>query len=153
MLQILGKVFSEKLNPNSGPDENSRLQAYELAGAALLAELMEIDHQLDARETETFYAVLKETFSLPDEELQEIVKLARQQAREYTSLYEFTRAINDNFAYEDKVRLVENLWRIAFADEKLDKYEEGLIRRVCDLIHVSHSDFIRTKLQVRNSSA
>ena len=67
-------------------------------------------------------------------------------------MYEFTRLINDHYSYEQKTGLVENLWRLAFADENLDKYEEGLIRRVADLIHVSHGDFIKTKLKIRGST-
>ena len=55
----------------------------------------------------------------------------------------------DEREYEEKVGLIENMWRIAFSDEQLDKYEEHLIRKISDLIYVSHSDFIKTKLNVR----
>jgi uncharacterized tellurite resistance protein B-like protein len=49
------------------------------------------------------------------------------------------------------MKLVENMWRVAFSDQKLDKYEEALIRKVADLIYVSHQDFIKTKLAARDS--
>ena len=52
----------------------------------------------------------------------------------------------------DKVLLVENLWRLALADDHLDKYEEQMIRKTADLLYVSHSDFIRTKLRVRDGA-
>ena len=45
---------------------------------------------------------------------------------------------------------MESLWRVAYADGDLDKYEERLIRQVADLTHVSHKDFIRLKLAVRD---
>ena len=64
-------------------------------------------------------------------------------------LYEFTKLINDSYDYEQKVELIENMWRIAFSDKRLDKYEDHLIRKVSELIYVSHSDFIKTKLKVR----
>ena len=150
MIDFLKTFFDQKLSPASTDDEDQKLKAYELAGAALMVELMHTDHQLDARETEEFIKVLRETFQLDTEEVDEIVSLAQEQADHATSLYEFTRLINDNYSYDEKVQLIENLWRLAFADEKLDKYEEGLIRRVADLIHVSHGDFIQAKLRVKN---
>jgi uncharacterized tellurite resistance protein B-like protein len=152
MIELLKKLFDQKPGQDSGIDETQHLKASELAGAALMVELMETDHQLDARETEEFIRVLKETFSLAREEVDEIVQLARTTAKDSTSLYEFTRLINDHCSYEEKTALIANLWRLAFADEKLDKYEEGLIRRIADLIHVSHGDFIQAKLKIRGSS-
>lgn len=149
MLDLLKGFFDQKLDPQTAGDENLRLKTFELAGAALMVELMESDHRLDERESREFIRVLKSTFHLAADEVAEIVKLANRQASDATSLYEFTRLINDNYPYADKLQLMENLWRLAFADEKLDKYEESLIRRIADLIHVSHSDFIQTKLKVR----
>ena len=149
MLDKLKNFFEKNLTPEDPSDEKQRLKSYELAGAALMVEIMEADHDLDDSESAEFVRVLEESFNLTSEEIEEIVLLARQEAAESTSLYEFTRLINDHYDYNDKVRLIENLWRIAFADEKLDKYEEGMIRRIADLIHVSHGDFIQAKLKVR----
>ena len=79
------------------------------------------------------------------------MELAQTQAKEATSLYEFTRLINDDYDYKQKVELIENMWRIAFSDNNLDKYEDHLIRKISDLIYVSHSDFIKAKLKVRDA--
>lgn len=149
MIKKLKQYFERHLEPKDSDSEEERLKTYELAGAALMVELIQSDHDLDARETEEFLAVLEETFQLDPHELEEIRQLATEEARQATSLYEFTRLVNDNFPYSDKVKLVENLWRLAFADEKLDKYEESLIRRITDLIHVRHSDFIKAKHKAR----
>ena len=150
MIDFLKTFFDQKLSPEGTDDEDQKLKAYELAGAALMVEVMQTDHQLDERESEEFIKVLQDTFQLDAKEVDEIAGLAQEQADHATSLYEFTRLINDNYSYQDKVRLIENLWRLAFADEKLDKYEEGLIRRIADLIHVSHGDFIKAKLRVKS---
>ena len=53
------------------------------------------------------------------------------------------------FNYEDKLDLIRNLWKVAYADGNLDKYEEHLLRKISDLIHVSHSDYINIKLEMR----
>jgi len=146
MLSIVKTFFDNHLEPKEADGEQI-LKASELAGAALMVELIQTDSYLDARESEAFLMVLKDTFDLSDEEMNEIKQLAEAQARDATSLYEFTRLINDGFNYSQKVKLIDNLWRIAFADEKLDKYEESLIRQIADLIYVSHADFIQSKMQ------
>ena len=66
-----------------------------------------------------------------------------------TSLYEFTRDINDNFDAAERVRLIESMWKIAYADGNIDKYEEHIIRKVSNLIYVAHSDFIKAKLSAK----
>lgn len=150
MIDMIKTFFEKNLDPSDTMDENAKLKTYELAGAALMVELMQSDHQLDERETAEFMSVLEETFKLDHKDIEEITELAKQEVHEATSLYEFTRLINDNYQYEDKVKLIENLWRLAFADEKLDKYEESMIRQVAELIYVSHSDFIQSKLKIKS---
>ncbi|MEX2131960.1 MAG: TerB family tellurite resistance protein [Pseudohongiellaceae bacterium] len=150
MLVKIRQFFISNLDPGtdrktaSNPDARRRL-----AAAALMVELMHTDNQLDAREFSEFLKVLKTTFALSEASLTELDSLARDEASQATSLYQFTRLINDLYSYDEKVLLIENMWRIAFADEVLNKYEDHLIRKVAELIHVSHSDFIRTKLRIR----
>ena len=150
MIEMIKAFFENHLDPSDNEDEESKLKTYELAGAALMVELMYSDQQLDERETREFLTVLEETFELDHGEIEEITELAKLKAHQATSLYDFTRLINDNYQYKDKVKLIENLWRLAFADEKLDKYEESMIRQVAELIYVRHSDFIQAKLKVRS---
>jgi uncharacterized tellurite resistance protein B-like protein len=60
-------------------------------------------------------------------------------------MYQFTQQVNEHCSVQDKFDLIAGMWRIAYADGELDKYEEYVIRKVADLIHVAHSDFIRAK--------
>lgn len=142
--------ISEKEESPSSKNLN-HLNHLNLACAALLIEVMNSDHELDDREAAAFLAVLKDSLKVSDEDIEELASLAEKQAQQATSLYEFTRLINDNYDYQQKVELIENMWLIAFSDEKLDKYEEHLIRKIADLIYVSHSDFIKSKLTARDS--
>lgn len=144
------KSFFESRLASQAEDPRSAQENTNLACAALLIEVINSDHQLDERESAELLDVLQESLKVSDEDLHQLAELAEQQASQATSLYEFTRLINDNFDYDKKCDLIENMWRIAFSDEQLDKYEEHLIRRVAELIYVSHSDFIRTKLKVRD---
>lgn len=152
MIKSIKTFFENKLAKSDETEENSSmLSRVDLTCAALLIEVMNSDHELDEREQQEFIAVLQESYDIAETDLAELTQLAKDEAHGATSLYEFTRLINDSYDYEQKVSLIENMWRIAFSDERLDKYEDHLIRKVSDLIYVSHSDFIKTKLKVKNA--
>jgi uncharacterized tellurite resistance protein B-like protein len=114
---------------------------------------MKSDHELDDREAAEFIEILQKQLDISDEDLADLVTLAEAEAKQATSLYEFTSLINAGYDYENKLALIENMWRVAYADERLDKYEEHLIRKISDLIYVSHRDFIRTKHSARSGAA
>ena len=124
-----------------------------LITAALMIEVMQADFSLDEREQQAFISVLKLSFDLDENEVIELEELAHAKVEEATSLYEFTRQINDNFSAGEKLELIQNMWRVAFADGEIDRYEDGVIRRVAELIYVAHSDFIRMKLEVKNAQS
>ncbi len=124
----------------------------QLATAALLVEVMAIDHQLNTDEELEIRRLLKTLFDLSNEDVSNLFELAYAECREATSLYQFTRLVNQHFSREEKVQLVLNLWRVAYADGHLDKYEEGMVRRIAELIYVSHRDFIRAKQLARQNS-
>jgi uncharacterized tellurite resistance protein B-like protein len=149
MIKSLKSLFEIREEPDSAEVER-RVQ---LAAAALLIEMTRADFVLQRDEQATLKRVLGEALSLSDEEINELVALARQAADKAVSLYEFTRLINDHYDKTQKLKLIENMWQVAFADGDLDKYEERLIRQVSDLIHVSHKDFIRLKLLVSSAAS
>lgn len=137
-------------------DENERqadhsAHTLQLATAALMLELCRADQSVDDSELQKITKILESHFTLSQQQLNELMTLAESEADTATSLYEFTSVFNDNFTYNDKIMLVSYLWEIAYADGSIDRYEDHLIRKVCDLLYVSHSDFIRCKLQVRDS--
>ena len=124
-----------------------------LAAGALLVEMSRADYVVDPEEQRTLETILHQTLKLSDQEIGEIIALSSQAADKATSLYEFTRLINDNYSVDEKLTLIKSMWRVAYADGDLDKYEERLIRQVSDLIHVPHRDFIRMKMEVTRPEA
>lgn len=150
MLNSIKSYFEAKLKSNTDSAGEISASSSNLASAALLIEVMKSDHELDQRETDEFLDLLQSSLNIPEAELDAMHELAEQQACQATSLFEFTRLINDEYDYDEKLRLIENMWRMAYSDDELDKYEEHLIRKVSELIYVSHSDFIRMKLRVRD---
>ena len=150
MIESIKSFFEKNLTKKEEEEApSSAMSRVDLTCAALLVEVMNSDHELDEREHQEFMAVLQQSYNIAESDLEELIQLAKDEAFEATSLYEFTKLINDSYDYEQKIELIENMWRIAFSDKRLDKYEDHLIRKVSELIYVSHSDFIKTKLKVR----
>jgi uncharacterized tellurite resistance protein B-like protein len=149
VIESIKSFFENKLTKKEKEEAPTAMSRVDLTCAALLVEVMNSDHELDEREHQEFMAVLQQSYNIAESDLEELTQLAKDEAFEATSLYEFTKLINDSYDYEQKVGLIENMWRIAFSDKRLDKYEDHLIRKVSELIYVSHSDFIKTKLKVR----
>ncbi len=118
----------------------------QLAAAALLIEVSNSDFNLDETELDTITAVLRDTYQLDPVALDSLVKLANEEVDNASSLYQFTRLINDHYSYAQKIQLLDSMWQVAFADGRLDRYEEHVIRKVAELVYLSHSDYIRLKL-------
>lgn len=117
-----------------------------LAAAALLVETARADFSEDKVEQAAMERLLYENIGLRREEVRKLIAEASTQLDEATSLYDFTRVINDHYLPAQKLELITFMWRVAYADGRLDKYEEALIRQVAELTYVSHTDYIRTKL-------
>ena len=130
--------------------EDSAVKMEQLAAAALLVEVMVIDGNLDEQELTSISQTLCQILALSSEQVDELIRLSRDEVAEATSLYQFTREINTHFDAEQKMNLLTAMWRVAFADGYLDKHEESIIRRVADLLHILHSDYIRCKLAARD---
>ena len=131
--------------------EESSSNLLDNACAALLVEIAFADKDFDETEKTSLKQTLIETYAIDESDIEEIIKDAEETVSESTSLYGYTRVVNDEFEYEDKLSLLKNLWKVAYADGNLDKYEEHLIRKISDLIHISHTDYINIKLEIRDS--
>jgi uncharacterized tellurite resistance protein B-like protein len=131
--------------------EESNLTLLNNSCAALLVEIAFADKDFDETEKASLKQSLIETYAIDESVIEEIIRDAEDTVSESTSLYGYTNIVNSEFQYEDKLKLLRNLWKIAYADGYLDKYEEHLLRKISDLIHISHSDYISIKLEIRES--
>ena len=122
----------------------------ELAAAALLVEVARADYQVDDDEEQTIGALLRQTLGLQDEEVASLIELAHEYSRDAVGLHPFTSVVHERFDAQEKVLLFECLWRVAYADGNIDKYEEHMLRRIAELLHIPHREFIKTKLRVRD---
>ena len=127
--------------------EDEKMSSLDKACSALLIEVAYADKIFDESEINSLKESLKETYNIDEEIINELISDAKKTVDESTSLYEYTRVVNDEFNYSDKLELLSRIWKLAFADGNLDKYEDHLIRKISDLIHISHADFIKIKLE------
>lgn len=118
-----------------------------LACAVLLIEVAKADHQLDVEELESVTQQLAKAWKLDETTLGDLMLVARTSSDENASLHQHLDAINDNLSPAKKVGLMRALWEVACADGEIHHMEEHLIRRLADLMYVSHKDFIRSKHQ------
>jgi uncharacterized tellurite resistance protein B-like protein len=150
MLAKIKLFFDTRLATEQADDSEHALR---LAACALLFEMVKADFQISANELQAMRSAVKIAMNIDDGTADTLIELAQQESDEATSLYQFTRLINDHYSPEQKKKLVKALWMIAYADGHVDKYEEHYLRKLVDLLYVPHSVFIQTKLEVAQESS
>jgi len=143
MIRTLRLLFEQHVT--KFVDEPESQHSLELAGAALLMEISRADHDIAPVERDAIDSAIKQVFNLADDEIEDIVSAAERAVDTAVSLFDFTAVINQRFSPDQKLKLLEMLWAVAYADSRLDHYEEYYVRKIADLLYLSHGDFIRTK--------
>lgn len=138
-------VAAPELRRAGAADAAHRLH---LATAALLLEVSRADFHVHDQELAEIAGVLQRQFGFTDEETRELIEVAREESDELLSLHPVVRLINEHFDAEGRARIMEDLWRVAYAKGTLDKHQEYTVRKIADLLYVPHSVYIRTKLKV-----
>lgn len=144
MLTKLQKLFDQHLGKNIEKEKSLELRL-QLASAALMVEMLYVDERITADEEGKLQGLLEQRFKLNEKEIEALIELAYNEKKEAIDYYAFTSILNEHYTQQQKIKLVEDLWQLAYADRELDKYEEHLLRRLSELLHVPHKDFIRTK--------
>ena len=121
------------------------------AAAALMVEVVISDSNFDESEKEKILDLLKSQTGLTTQECLALVETAQSEVDLATSLHQFTSHLNKEFGLNEKLDLKHALWQIAYADGRLDKYEEHVIRKISDLLHLRHSEFMQAKLKAKDA--
>lgn len=146
MIESINSFFKKHLLiPEDDPGKQHTI---ELATAALMIEVARADYQEKSVEFEAINQLLNGHFDLSEEETTTLIELAEEEARDLTSYHQFTSLINANYGQPERIKIIELLWQVANADGEIEKYEDHLIRKIADLLYVSHSDFIAAKHRV-----
>ncbi|HET7608080.1 MAG TPA: TerB family tellurite resistance protein [Gammaproteobacteria bacterium] len=149
MLRKLAALFDDAFSPKAD-DPAAREQALRIATALLLIEVAKADYAEEVAEDEVLLQSLKQFFALDDAAAALLLEEARSTADRAVELQQFTRRLHEQLSVAEKLRVVEMLWQVALADSRLDKHEDHLVRRIAELLYVSHSDLIRIRNRVRS---
>ncbi len=151
MLRALKDLFDSLSTPPAGtPAEQEH--TLQLATAVLLVEVMRAEPQVQPGEREAVLAGLRRKFPLAPDELERLVELAEAKARTSNDFFAFTSTLNDRFSHEQKVRIIEFMWQVAYADGGITADENHLISKVAGLLHVTHGEYIAAKLHAKEAS-
>jgi uncharacterized tellurite resistance protein B-like protein len=149
MLKAIRDFFDQRIG--AAPADDARALAR--ATAALLAEMVRIDRDITPEEQALAERAIREKFGLSAAESSELLQLADAEARAATDYYQFTSLINRGFTQEQKERVIEMLWQIAYADDELSAHELHLMRKVAALLHVPDSVYIAAKMRAKDARA
>jgi len=147
MFKSISKYLQENIRKGND-DVMDEQQLLHLASAALLLEMSRADFDIQDEELISIANSLTERFNFSKQEADSLIELARTEQDSHVSIHPFVKIINDGCSADEKKLLLEDLWRVAYADDKLDKYEEYQLRKIADLLYIPHSVFIQTKLKV-----
>lgn len=140
ILDAIKQFFDQNMQVSEDRDH-----ALQLATTALLFEMMRMDDDLHAQEHAVIRKAIQTKFELSASETERLLQLAQEEAEQATDYHQFTQLINSGFSMEQKIKVIEYLWQIAYADGHLDKYEEHLVRKISELLYISHQAFIAAK--------
>lgn len=146
---MLAKIttFFQSLNEESSSD--AKALSVEMACTVLLCEVMRADGHLDDAEQSFLSKIISEQFSLLPDEVSELIKKAIELSEHAVDFHQFTSKINSQYSPQEKEQIVTLLWQLAMADGEIASIEEHIIRRISDLLHLSHAQYIRAKSSVK----
>jgi len=148
MLRSLQSFITRLTSPETlSPDQAAH--QLKIAATALMVEVMRVDDEKTESEVELVLQSIMQHFEMNREEADDILQLASQALHDSTDYHQFTSLINQHYDQSQRQQMVAFLWQVAYADGVLDTYEEHVIRKVSDLLYVSHKDFIRLKEKIR----
>ena len=140
MFEKLKSAFKSKVEP-----EEPSFDTLQISISALLIQTAAYDGVFDDIEKEKIKSLLKKYFDLTDERLEELFSLSLIINDDSNDIQQFTRKLNENLEYDEKLEIIEMMWKIIIADGRIDDYENSLIRKISGLLYVQDSDVGKIK--------
>jgi uncharacterized tellurite resistance protein B-like protein len=123
-----------------------------LAVAVLLHEARRADYaEGDRAESGAAEAALSELFGLDAAAAAELLAHGREKAQHLNSFYAPVSVIKRDFSMPERIRLIEHLWRVTFADRDLNLYEDHYVRKIAHLLYVPNTDSMLARNRARTS--
>ena len=149
MIDLVKKFFGKSTIDSPGDIGGEKSHDIRVATCALLIEMSNIDGEFSESEKESIISVLKKDYDLTDENAIALIEASNEELKGSIDLWQFTNLINQNYSMEEKLRIIETVWRIAYTDGKLDKHEDYLVHKLAKLLRLTHRQLIEAKLKVK----
>jgi uncharacterized tellurite resistance protein B-like protein len=131
-------------------DEKAQYRHIHVAVCALFLEMAHIDGEFSISEQENMISILKKYYDLSDKHVTELMEASKKELEESVDLWQFTNLVNQNYSREEKIRLIEMVWQVVYADQKMDKHEDYLVHKLAKLLRLTHNELIDAKLRARS---
>jgi uncharacterized tellurite resistance protein B-like protein len=148
-IQAIRQFFQSRL---SSPEEPHRPDAVAIAACALLLEIAHADDVFAPEERERILRAVREDLGVPAADVEDVVRLAEEERRESVDLYQFTRLVAEKFTRDQRLRLVEVIWGVVYADGQLSAVENQLARRIAELLGFQHPEVQAVRERVKGST-
>lgn len=147
-IQGIRQFFLSRLSSPEGPH---RPDAVAIAACALLLEIAHADEVFGPEERERIVRAVKEDLGVPGADVAEVVRLAEEERRESVDLYQFTKLVSEKFSRAQRLRLVEVIWGVVYADGELSAVENQLARRIAELLGFQHPEVQAVRERVKTA--
>ena len=144
--------FEQKLSVTEVESAEEIEHRLQLASAVLLLEVAQADRDYSDQERNRIQQAITAKFSLSEEDTQQLMSLADQKSHQATDYHQFTSLLNKEFSNQQKIRLIELMWQVAYADGELDPYEDHFIRKISDLLYLRHGELLSARERAKNTS-
>ena len=148
MIDLVKKFFGKRTKDSPAEREES-VHDVRIATCALLLEMSQIDGVFSEAEREGIISIIKRDYGVDDEHVAAIIEAADKELKGSRDLWQFTNLINNNYTQEEKIKIIETVWCIAYTDGRLDKHEDFLVHKLANLLRLTHRQLIDTKVKVR----
>jgi len=149
MIDLVKKFFTKRSHDDSSNQRGQRPHDIRIATCALLLEMSNIDGEFSALERESIISIMKRNFDLSDEHATTLLEASNEELKGSIDIWQFTNLINQNYSIEEKIRVVEMVWDVVYADGKLEKHEDYLVHKLATLLRLTHKQLIEAKLKVK----
>ena len=144
MLNWIAEIFS----PQTSPAPQSTQERIPLATCVVLLEAARADDEFTDEERAHILTTMQERFKLSESEAQDLLEQAQVASDQSSDLWHFTHIINEAFSPEDKILILEEVWRLFYSDGSLDGHEDHLAHQLQNLLNLNHKQLIQAKMTV-----
>jgi uncharacterized tellurite resistance protein B-like protein len=148
MIDVLKRFFNKATPRVSEVSSQNTEHDIRVATCALFVEMARIDETFTDAEMNTILSILKERYRLSPEHADALIAEAEKELEKSVDLWQFARLINENYSNEEKIEIIETLWRIVYVDGKMDQHEHYLMNKLQNLLRLTHDQLIAAKLKV-----